>query len=89
MNYCLVIGSEGEKVLHYTYLMNFKAALVPQGNLSARSNVFPNIISSAVWGWRKRPIIIEMIAVSVCIVPSHLTNSRSEYAGGVAQKSIC
>lgn len=38
-----------------THFMNFSAALDPQGNLSGRSNVFPNRTSLAEQGCRNLP----------------------------------
>ena len=45
--------SEGESE---TYCMNLSAAPLPQGSLSGRSNVFPNITLSAQIGFRNLPL---------------------------------
>src|SRR5258706_3142269 len=39
-----------------THCINLRAAPLPQGNLSGRSNVFPNITSSAHTGFRNLPL---------------------------------
>ena len=46
-------GSEGNSETH---CINLRAAPLPQGNLSGRSNVFPNITSSEHTGFRNLPL---------------------------------
>lgn len=45
----------------HTHCINLRIALVPHGNFSGRSNVFPNSMSSADCGTKNRPEI-----ASVC-----------------------
>ena len=67
-------GDDNEK----THFMNLRAKEEPMGSLSGLSNVLPKRMSSAEYGFRKRPVIKSISRIGI---PKQTTGIKREKSG--------